>query len=113
MSGFTFAVGNLAKVASLPLYGAGALASWFVPRDDSLWVVGCGTGLAEGPLAVARAASAVPARRVVWLASDADEASAARTRGLIAFRKRSWRGFWTTMRARVLVITHGFGDVNR
>ena len=27
--------------------------------------------------------------------------------------KRSLRGFWLTARAGVVVITHGFGDVNR
>ncbi|MET0736265.1 MAG: CDP-glycerol glycerophosphotransferase family protein, partial [Microbacterium sp.] len=27
--------------------------------------------------------------------------------------KRSLRGFWRTARARVVVVTHGFGDVNR
>ncbi|HEV7741767.1 MAG TPA: CDP-glycerol glycerophosphotransferase family protein, partial [Pseudolysinimonas sp.] len=33
--------------------------------------------------------------------------------GLDAQRKSGWRGFWLTARARVLVVTHGFGDVNR
>ncbi len=33
--------------------------------------------------------------------------------GLDTVRKGGWRGFWLTARARVIVVTHGFGDANR
>ncbi len=51
--------------------------------------------------------------RIVWLATTDAELAAARGLGLDAERKSGWRGFWLTARARVLVVTHGFGDVNR
>jgi CDP-glycerol glycerophosphotransferase len=37
----------------------------------------------------------------------------AAARGIRTLPKRSLRGLWRTARARVIVVTHGFGDVNR
>ena len=51
--------------------------------------------------------------RLVWLAGVVAELTAALAAGLDAERRVGWRGFWLTLRARVLVVTHGFGDVNR
>lgn len=115
MAKFTFGAGNAQKLLRLPLYALGALASTIVRRDDRLWVFGSGIGLGEGALPLYRAAQQQLGSevRAVWLASDDDELRAARAAGLRAERKGGWRGFRLTLRARVLVITHGFGDVNR
>ena len=49
----------------------------------------------------------------MWLVgSDREERDAA-ARGIPTLRKSSLRGLWRTARARVVVVTHGFGDVNR
>ncbi|WP_353988217.1 CDP-glycerol glycerophosphotransferase family protein [Ruicaihuangia caeni] len=114
MSGFTFSAGNAAKLLSAPLYALGALATRLTPRNARLWVFGCGSGLGEGALELARhVARADPKARVVWLGRDEAEVEAARARGLQAARRASWRGLRATLRAGVIVITHGFGDVNR
>ncbi|QNE46258.1 glycosyl/glycerophosphate transferase [Glaciihabitans sp. INWT7] len=114
MPGFSFASGNAKKLAALPLYALGALASVFVPRVDGLWVFGCGSGVGEGSLALFRyARQADDALRLTWLARDERELAAARSLGIPAVLKRSRRGFLLTLRARVVVVTHGFGDVNR
>lgn len=114
MSSFTFARGNATKLLSAPLYALGALASAVVPRRSELWVFGCGSGLGEGALALYRLASNTdPTIRTVWLAGTQRELEQARSSGLTAVRRSSWRGFRLTLRARVLVLTHGFGDVNR
>ena len=49
----------------------------------------------------------------MWLTGSADEAAQARARGIRFTPKGSLRGFWLTARAAVIVVTHGFGDVNR
>ncbi|MFT4124492.1 MAG: CDP-glycerol glycerophosphotransferase family protein, partial [Microbacteriaceae bacterium] len=114
MGRFTFAAGNLRKIATLPLYALGAAAATVTSRREDLWVFGSGTGLGEGALALARhLRAAEPDVRVVWLARDARDIADARALGLPVALRSSWRGFRLTLRARVAVVTHGFGDVNR
>ncbi len=114
MARFTFAIGNAKKVLALPLYGLGALASLPVPRADDLWVFGCGSGVGEGSLALLEHARSVnPSLRVVWLTRNERDAADAAKLGIRTAAARSPRGFWLTLRARVVVVTHGFGDANR
>nr|WP_223169327.1 CDP-glycerol glycerophosphotransferase family protein [Microbacterium sp. MF43] len=51
--------------------------------------------------------------RAVWLVGNDREAADASARGIPSLPKSSLRGLWRTARARVIVVTHGFGDVNR
>ncbi|HEY4151683.1 MAG TPA: CDP-glycerol glycerophosphotransferase family protein, partial [Pseudolysinimonas sp.] len=115
MASFTFGAGNARKVLRLPLYALGALATLVVPRTPRLWVFGSGIGVGEGALPLYRAARSqlADAVRLVWLAGSAAELATARGLGLDAELRSGWRGFRLTLRARVLVVTHGFGDVNR
>jgi CDP-glycerol glycerophosphotransferase (TagB/SpsB family) len=115
MASFTFGAGNARKVLRLPLYALGALATLVTPRTRRLWVFGSGIGVGEGALPLYRAARARLGDdiRLVWLATTDAELATARAAGLDAERKSGWRGFRLTLRARVLVVTHGFGDVNR
>jgi CDP-glycerol glycerophosphotransferase len=112
---FTFATGNARGLRRLPLYLLGAMATFVVPRTSKLWVFGCGIGPGEGALPLYRLARAQlgPQYRLVWLASSRTELDKARALGLDAQLKLSVRGFWLTLRARVQVVTHGQGDVNR
>jgi CDP-glycerol glycerophosphotransferase (TagB/SpsB family) len=114
MGRFTFAAGNVRKIAALPLYGLGRVAASVVPRSPRLWVFGSGTGVGEGARALLDHVRAHDAGvRVVWLARGARDAADARALGIPVAYRGSWRGFRLTLRAGVLVVTHGFGDVNR
>ena len=114
MARFTFGAGNARKLLRLPLYALGALATLVVPRTNRLWVFGSGIGVGEGALPLYRAArERLDGTRLVWLATTGAELAEARRLGLDAELKTGWRGFRLTLRARVLVVTHGFGDVNR
>jgi CDP-glycerol glycerophosphotransferase len=115
MASFTFEAGNTRVLLRLPLYALGALAGLVVPRTDRIWVVGCGIGLGEGALPLYRLArdQLGPDVRLVWLATTQRELAAARAAGFDAVPKLSRAGLWLTLRARVLVVTHGAGDVNR
>jgi CDP-glycerol glycerophosphotransferase len=115
MASFTFGAGNARKVLRLPLYALGALVTLVVPRTPHLWVFGSGIGVGEGALPLYREARArLPASvRLVWLAGSVAELEVARELGLEAEPRSGWRGFRLTLRAQVLVVTHGFGDVNR
>ncbi|MGN6326832.1 CDP-glycerol glycerophosphotransferase family protein [Pseudolysinimonas sp.] len=115
MASFTFAAGNATKLIRLPLYALGAALSFVVPRNPRLWVFGSGTGVGEGALPLYRVArTRLPADvRLVWLASSDAELAVARGLGFDAEPKKGWGGFLLTLRARVAVVTHGFGDVNR
>lgn len=112
MASFSFGAGNARKLATIPLYAAGRLLTLVVPRSRDQWVFGCAVGIGDGALALWKAAEGdrPPA---VWLVASDREARDAAARGIPTVRKNSWRGLWRTARARVIVVTHGFGDVNR
>jgi len=114
MARFTFSAGNARVLARAPLYALGALTAVFVPRSPRRWVFASGIGLGEGALALHDYARTVdPERHLTWLASSSAELAEARARGMHALPKRGPRGLWATLRAGVVVVTHGFGDVNR
>ncbi|MDE0545669.1 CDP-glycerol glycerophosphotransferase family protein [Microbacterium sp. C7(2022)] len=112
MASFSFGAGNARKLLSIPLYALGRMATWVIPRTREDWVFGCAVGLADGALALWEVAArhGVPA---VWLVDSDEQARDAAARGIPSIHKHSARGFWRTARARVVVLTHGFGDVNR
>ncbi len=111
---FTFASGNLQKLLAAPKYALSALLAFFVPRVSSRWAFGSGIGVGEGALAVARALREDEPQTVIsWLVTNDHEAEAARAEGFDAVLKQGWAGFWVTLRAGQIVITHGLGDVNR
>ena len=102
------------RLISLPLYAFGRLVGLVVRRRPGLWVFGCGSGVGEGALALYRHARATdPSLRLVWLTRDSADLERARALGIPALPHNHWRGFWATLLAQVIVITHGFGDVNR
>ena len=112
MASFSFGAGNARKLAGIPLYAAGALLTLLVPRSRDRWVIGCAVGIADGALALwetARSHGVEP----VWLVDGDAQAAEAAMRGIRTLPKRSLRGLWATARARVVVVTHGFGDVSR
>ncbi|WP_025133832.1 CDP-glycerol glycerophosphotransferase family protein [Leucobacter sp. PH1c] len=113
-AGFTFAQGNLSKLLALPKYLLSVIVSWFVPRAARQWAFGSGAGVGEGALAIARALRAEdPAARIVWLTGSDAEADAARAEGFEPVPRQGWAGYWATLRAGQIVVTHGLGDVNR
>lgn len=112
MASFSFGAGNARKLATIPLYAAGRLLTLLVPRSRDEWVIGCAVGIGDGALALWEVAAA-DGRSPVWLVGSAKEATDAAARGIRTVPKHSLRGLWRTARARVVVVTHGFGDVNR
>jgi len=112
MASFSFGAGNARKLATIPLYAAGRLLTLIVPRSRDEWVFGCAVGIGDGALALWDVVT--PERHpAIWLVASEREARDAAARGIPTVRKNSWRGVWRTARARVIVVTHGFGDVNR
>ncbi len=80
---FTFAKGNAAKLAAVPRYATGGLRTRFRNRDAHLWAFGSAFGLADGALALLRAARRLEAgRRLVWLVGNAEQARRARSLGI-------------------------------
>jgi CDP-glycerol glycerophosphotransferase (TagB/SpsB family) len=115
MAKFTFRTGNAQALRRLPFYLLGAIATLLVPRTDRVWAFGCGIGPGEGALPLYRLARErlAPDVRTVWLATTPEELARAQSLGLDTVLKLSARGLWLTLRARVCVVTHGLGDVNR
>lgn len=112
MASFSFGAGNARKLRRIPLYLAGRLLTAVVPRSRDRWVFGCAVGVADGALALWRVADTA-GERSTWLVADAAQARDAADLGIRSVRRDSLRGLWETARARVVVVTHGFGDVNR
>lgn len=111
MASFSFGTGNAAKLLRIPLYAVGRIGTLLVPRGQR-WVFGCGAGIGDGALALQQHA-ATAGHDTLWLtASDREERDATEL-GIRFVRKNSVRGWWATATARVLVVTHGLGDVNR
>lgn len=111
MASFSFGSGNAAKLLRIPLYLAGRAGTLVIPRGTR-WVFGCGAGVGDGALALQRVV-ADEGHDTVWLTSSDREDSDAATLGIRTIRKDGLRGWWTTARAGVVVVTHGLGDVNR
>jgi CDP-glycerol glycerophosphotransferase len=96
------------------LYAVGVLASVVVPRRRTSWVFGCGSGLGEGAIALFQVAQVRdPSLDLLWLARDDGELRAAARLGIRSVLRSSGRGLWATLRAKVVVVTHGLGDANR
>lgn len=112
MASFSFGAGNARKLVALPLYVAGRLATLVIPRVPGTWVFGCGAGIGDGALALWERV-AHDGAAAVWVVGSARERADAAARGIPTVRKGSLRGFWRTARAHVIVVTHGFGDVDR
>lgn len=112
MASFSFGAGNAEKLVRIPLYALGRLATLIIPRRPGQWVFGCGAGIGDGALALWHVAAA-DGRTAVWLVGSPREAADAAARGIPHVSKHSLRGFMRTARAGVVVVTHGFGDVNR
>jgi len=114
MSAFEFGTGNARKVLGLPLYALGALITFFTPRASHQWVFGSGIGMGEGALPLyITARRHLPQYRLVWMARSKAEFDEAKAAGFEVVRKDGLRGFWATARAKVVIVTHGFGDANR
>jgi len=112
VASFSFGAGNVAKLLRIPLYLAGRVATWLIPRTADTWVFGSAVGIADGALALWRHAVA-QGERGLWLTADAAQDAVAAAAGIPTVRRGTLRGFWATARARVVVVTHGFGDVDR
>lgn len=112
MASFSFGAGNARKLQRIPLYVAGRLLTALVPRSRERWVFGCAVGVADGALALWQVAAAA-GERTSWLVADDVQAADAEALGIPWVRRDSLRGLWRTARARVIVVTHGFGDVQR
>ncbi|MGO2632953.1 MAG: CDP-glycerol glycerophosphotransferase family protein [Galactobacter sp.] len=111
---FDFAKGNLEKLIRIPFYGLGAVAAKLVPRSPRQWVFGSGAGVGQGALELWREVGIRDRQaRSTWLTHSEQEAHDAAALGLSSVPAQSWRGFVRTLRAGNVVITHGFGDVNR
>lgn len=112
--GFQFSSGNAAKLLALPKYLFSILIAWCIPRDPRLWVFGSGIGVGEGALTLARELrNEDPTAQITWLVAGEDEAAEAEAAGFQAVRRQGWSGYWATLRAGTLIVTHGLGDVNR
>ncbi|WDG16900.1 CDP-glycerol glycerophosphotransferase family protein [Microbacterium sp. Clip185] len=112
MASFSFGDGNAKKLLAIPLYAAGRALTLLVPRARGRWVFGSAAGIADGALALWHE-TAARGHRAVWLIRTEEQARDAASRGIPHVRADSLRGLWLTARAEVVVVTHGFGDVNR
>ena len=102
------------KILSLLAYALSFVCAALVPRRRGRWTFGSWIGVGEGSLAVARELRASdPDAEIFWAVSDDAESAAAESEGFTPVRRASWNGFWATLTARQIVITHGYGDVNR
>ncbi|MCS3427965.1 CDP-glycerol glycerophosphotransferase family protein [Leucobacter aridicollis] len=111
---FQFASSNLSKLLAIPKYVLSWLLAFFVPRVPGTWAFGSGIGVGEGALALARELrDSRPDARIVWLVADETEGALAEAESFTPVVRRSRHGFWATLRAETLVVTHGLGDVNR
>lgn len=113
-STYSFASANLAKLAATPRYLWGAIRSFGVPRDPKLWVIGSNFGLSDGAWAFHQAASRLDdPPRIVWQVVGEQQRAQAIEAGVAWVDRDSRQGFEVALRAGVIAVTHGLGDVNR
>jgi CDP-glycerol glycerophosphotransferase (TagB/SpsB family) len=113
-SAYSFASANRAKLAAVPRYAWGAVRSLGVKRDPMLWVIGSDFGLSDGGWAFYQAALRLdPAPRLVWQVNGERQRAQAIAAGVAWVDRESEAGFELALRAGVIAVTHGLGDVNR
>jgi CDP-glycerol glycerophosphotransferase (TagB/SpsB family) len=113
-SAYSFAAANLAKLADLPRYLWGRARTKTVRRDPMLWVIGSDFGLSDGGWAFYEAALKLdPAPRVVWQVHGERQRAQAIAAGVAWVDRESPEGYELALRAGVIAVTHGLGDVNR
>jgi CDP-glycerol glycerophosphotransferase (TagB/SpsB family) len=109
-----FGSANLAKVKALPLYLFGEVAARLVSRRADEWVVGSAFGVHDGARAVVEEAMRrTHPPRITWLGRSEDEMRAARSLGVDALSHGGLRAFMRSLRAGVIIVTHGYGDASR
>jgi CDP-glycerol glycerophosphotransferase (TagB/SpsB family) len=109
-----FGSANLAKVKALPLYLFGEVAARLVSRRAEEWVVGSAFGVHDGARAVVEEAMRrTHPPRITWLGRSDDELRAARSLGVEALRHGTVKAFMRSLRAGVIIVTHGYGDASR
>ena len=112
--GYSFAAANLAKLADAPRYAWGAFRSLSAQRDPRLWVIGSDFGLSDGGWAFHQAALRLPdPPRIVWQVTTEKQRAQAIAAGVAWIDRDSREGFELALRAGVIAVTHGLGDVNR
>lgn len=105
---------RVVKLVLIPLYALVFPVVRRLPRTDRIWAFGRQPGLGDGPLALLlHARQQDPDRTYVWLAGGPDDLRRGAAHDILVVPKRSLRGLWFTLRAAVVVVTHGLGDVNR
>lgn len=111
---FSFVKANATKILLLPLYVAVGLFASVLPRNRRLWVFGRKSGFGEGPLRVLQEVRRRhPDFRLIWMAQSENDKIEAESAGVACVTRKSVAGFVATLRAGVVVLTHGLGDVNR
>lgn len=111
---FSTADGRVKKLLSFVGYGLAFVCSACVPRRAQRWVFGSWVGVGEGALAVAQELQASdPQAQITWVVGNEREAAAASREGFTPVRRHTFAGWWATLTARYIVITHGYRDVNR
>jgi len=111
---FSFGRSNLQNLARMPVAGAVFLVSMITPRRANLWVFGRkGMFGGNSRYLMEYVRERRPDIDCVWLAHSDKELEEARAAGVRAERASSWRGWALSLRAKVGVVSLGFGDVNR
>lgn len=90
------------------------VCAFFVPRRADRWIFGSWIGVGDGALAVARELrKSDPDATIYWAVADPAESAKAAAEGFTPVLRNSWAGFTATLTSRYIIITHGYGDVNR
>jgi hypothetical protein len=109
---FSFGRSNLQNLARMPVAGAVFLVSMITPRRANLWVFGRkGMFGGNSRYLMEYVRERRPDIDCVWLAHSDKELEEARAAGVRAERASSWRGWALSLRAKVGVVSLGFGDV--
>lgn len=102
------------RVFSVLALVVSAVCGALVPRNPNRWVFGSWVGVGEGTLELARELRTLePETEIIWIVADEHQAQQAEAEGFSSELRNSWAGYWATLTARYVVITHGDNDVNR
>ncbi|MBT5761046.1 MAG: hypothetical protein HOI55_15460 [Candidatus Marinimicrobia bacterium] len=102
----------IAQILSIPLYWF----SYFVPRSHNIWIFGAWAGLryADNSRHVFEyVCEKEPDIRPIWLSRDRTIVRDLRVSSSEAYFINSWKGFWISCRAGVVICSNGKTDVNQ
>ncbi len=97
------------------IFAALKIGSYIVPKSKKIWLFGAWKGKLYGDNSkylFEYLHTINTGRKLIWISKDEREIEKAREKGYIAYNRKSLKGMWYIVRAKVAICTEGADDIS-